>query len=106
MCIRDRVYVWVLNVVVPVTLMFPVTLVLSDSTIFPLPLSITIFPVVDPPRVSVWLLVVPRLPRPVRKVLLSPEFAEIEAVGVPPLVLVKANFEERVDVPPTRRSYV
>jgi len=55
----------------------PVMVVLSERLINPLPLSITTFPVVEPPRVSVWLLVVPRLPRPVRKVLLSPEFADI-----------------------------
>ena len=58
--------------------MLPVTPRVPVIEVFSL---IATFPVVDPPSVNVWLLVVPRLPRPVRKVLLSPEFAEIEAVG-------------------------
>ena len=51
-------------------------------------------------------MVVPRTPLPERKVALLPEFAEIEATGVPPATLVTANFAELVDVPPTRRSRV
>ena len=56
-----------------------------------------IFPVVLPPNVRVWALVVPRLPNPVRKVALFPEFADIDAVGVPdPVMLSTANFADAV----------
>jgi len=77
----------------------------SARVIKPDPESTTMLPVVAPPMVSVWLLVVPRLPAPVRNVaLLRPP--EIEAVGVPELTLVKANLADAVEIPPINRSTV
>jgi len=61
-------------------------------------------PVVPLPSCKVWLLVVPSIPVAVRDV--APVVPEIEAVGVPPATLVKANFAEAVDVPPSRKSCV
>jgi hypothetical protein len=61
-------------------------------------------PVVFPPNVNVWLFVVPKTPVPVRKVLLFPLFAEIDAVGVPMFKLITANFAPIVEKPPTRKS--
>ncbi len=49
-------------------------------------------------------MVVPRLPSPVRKVLIFPLFADIEATGVPPALLTKANFAVSVEIPPTNKS--
>ena len=66
----------------------------------------TMSPVVLPPKVSVWELVVARLPRPVRKVLLFPELAEIDAVGVPESTPVNANLAVEVALLPRRRSRV
>jgi hypothetical protein len=63
-------------------------------------------PVLAPPKVRVCPLVAPRLPRPVKKVALFPEFAEIDAVGVPELTFRTANLAAAVDVPPMRRSTV
>jgi hypothetical protein len=51
-------------------------------------------------------LVVPRLPLPERKVLALAVVPAIEAVGVPPATLMKANLAEAVEVPPTNRSTV
>src|SRR3989344_1404221 len=73
------------------------------------PESITMFPVEVPPMVSVWALVVPRLPSPVRNVALFPEFAEIDAVGVPREVdppSMNANLAVAVAVEPSIRSTV
>ena len=64
-------------------------------------------PVVLPPNVRVWALVVPRFPAPVRKAALSAVPAEIEAVGVRlPVILSTANLAEEVVVPPKSRSRV
>jgi len=55
------------------------------------------------------LFVVPSTPRPVRYVALSPEFAEILAVGVPREVdptLMKANFDDSVEIAPSVKSVV
>jgi len=51
-------------------------------------------------------LVVPSIPVPVKKVLLLPEPAEMEAVGTPVLTLVNANFAEAVEVLPISKSCV
>ena len=51
-------------------------------------------------------MVVPRLPLPVRKVLVFAVVPAIEAVGVPPATLIKANLAEPVEVLPSRRSSV
>ena len=80
--------------------------VASWRLITPLPESMFTNPVVLPPRVKVCPLVVCRLPRPVKYVAIFPEAPEIEAVGVPELTPVNANFEEAVDTPPKRRSRV
>jgi len=81
--------------------------VASARFTLPEPASITMSPVVEPPRVRVWALVVPRLPPPVKKAALFPEFADIEAVGVnAPVMFRTANFAEAVVVPPIRRSMV
>src|SRR3989344_6040794 len=65
-----------------------------------------IFPVESPPSVKVCVLVVARFPVPVRYAALLPEFAEIEAVGVPVFIFKTPNFAEVEAVPPTRRSTV
>ena len=78
---------------------------LSERVINPLPLSITIFPVELPPRVSVWALVVCIVPVALRDRALL-EVPEILAVGVPPATLIKANLAEVVDTPPRRTSTV
>ena len=49
-------------------------------------------------------MVVPRLPSPERKVLALAVVPAIEAVGVPPATLRKANLAEAVEVPPRRKS--
>jgi len=51
-------------------------------------------------------LVVPIFPRPLIYVALLPELAEMEAVGVPPATLRKANLADVVAVLPRRRSSV
>ena len=81
----------------------------SDMDTSPVPLSITMFPVVAPPRVRVCAFVVWRLPSPVKYVAMFPEFAEIEATGVPVEVepaLMNANLALSVDVAPRARSVV
>ena len=70
------------------------------------PVLIAKLPVVEPPSVKVWALVVPRLPKPVRKAALLPELAEIVAVGVPELTLMKPNLAEAVAVLPIKTSRV
>jgi len=77
---------------------------LSASCKILLPESMRIFPVEEFPMVSVCMLVVPKTPRPESVVALFPEFAEIEAVGVPPATLIKANLELAVAVDPNNRS--
>ncbi len=49
---------------------------------------------------------VPSIPRPDKVVALLPELAEIEAVGVPELMLRSATFAEAVAFEPTSRSSV
>ena len=56
----------------------------------------TMLPVELLPKVNVCLLVVASIPVPVRYVLLSPLFAEIEAVGVPLFTFIKANLADCV----------
>src|SRR3989304_9402055 len=63
-------------------------------------------PVLLPPIVRLWLLVVARLPLPVRKVLAPATEPAMEAVGVPEPTLMKANLAEGVALPPTKRSTV
>ena len=64
------------------------------------------FPVEAFPRVNVCLFVVPITPSPESVIALSPELAEIEAVGVPPATFRNPNLAEVVDVAPTRTSRV
>src|SRR5260221_631921 len=66
----------------------------------------TTFPVLLPPSVRLCALVVPRLPSPVKKVVLLDRFPEREAVGTPDATFSKANFAALVEVPPSRRSSV
>ena len=66
----------------------------------------TISPVEVLPMVSVCLLVVAKVPPPVMYRLLLPEFAEMEAVGIPLATFRNANFDEVVAVPPRERSKV
>jgi len=63
-------------------------------------------PVEALPNCNVCLFVVPRTPVPVSNVALLPLPAEIEAVGMPELTFVNANFALPVDVAPSRRSSV
>lgn len=94
-------------IVVPVMVKLPLSVVLSARVIADDPESITMFPVVVPPRVSVCILVVARLPAPVMYVLFAPLFADIEAVGTPvPVLFVKANLADDVDVEPNNTSTV
>src|SRR6266446_131755 len=65
-----------------------------------------IFPVVPLPNVKVCAFVVPSTPAPVKNVALFPKFAETDAVGVPPELLIKANFAEADEFPPTNISRV
>jgi len=85
-------------IVVPLSVKLPAvvsTLLLLKKLILPVE-----------PSVSVWLLVVPSTPAPVRKVALLPFAAEMEAVGIPPALFKKPNFAEAVAVPPSRTSTV
>jgi hypothetical protein len=91
-------------VIVPVALRVPVIEVLSSNEIFDDPESITIFPVFNPPRVSVCLLVVESVPSPAMYVAILPELAEMEAVGVPVLTFRNANLADEVDIPPSKKS--
>jgi hypothetical protein len=68
------------------------------------PESITMSPVVTPPIVNVWALVVPRFPVPVKYVALSPLFAEMDAVGVPVPTLTKPNLADALELPPSKKS--
>jgi hypothetical protein len=67
--------------------------------------SVTL-PVEPEPKVKVCALVVPNTPIPERVVAIFPLFAEIDAVGVPLLTLMNANFEDTVAFDPRRRSCV
>lgn len=85
----------------------PVIEVLSESEIREEPESITMFPVVEPPRASVCMFVVAKFPAPVMYVLFAPELADIDAVGTPvPVLLVNAKRADDVAVPPNNTSYV
>jgi len=66
----------------------------------------SILPVVSEPSVSVCLFAVPIVPVPVRNRALPPAFAEIDAVGVPPATLLKANFALDVAAAPRSKSSV
>lgn len=96
----------VVNVVAPVWVKLPESVVASTKLIRPVPEFKTMLPVVSPPKVKVCALVVPRLPAPVRNVLLFVVPAEIEAVGVPPATFMKANRAEAVEVLPSKISSV
>lgn len=63
------------------------------------------FPVVFDPRVRVEAFVVPRVPSPLMYVELLPLFAEIDAVGVPELMLRTANLADGVELDPRRKSW-
>src|SRR5690348_4228043 len=80
------------------------------AKLIPFPLAFipfkVILPVVLPPRVKFWKLVVPKTPAPERKVALLPLLAEILAVGAPVRLLINANFALLVAVPPRSRSSV
>jgi hypothetical protein len=81
----------------------PVTFVLSDRVISPVPESITMLPVVAPPRVRVWLLVVAKVPSAViENPPASP--ADRVAVGVPEATLRNAILADDVVAPPSSRS--
>src|SRR5437763_12913878 len=69
--------------------------------LFPAPMLKLISPVEALPSVRVCLLVVPNVPSPVIYVALFPLLADIDAVGVFALTLMKANFALAVAVPPT-----
>src|SRR5437773_5559170 len=84
-----------------VKLLFPL-----KKLIKPEPELIKIFPVPFPPMVSVCLFVVANVPSPVMYVAIFPEFAEIDATGVPVFIWRTANLAEAVDCPPTKRSVV
>ena len=84
----------------------PVITRLSEKSIMSAPEFSSIFPVVDVPSVSVCLLVVPIVPSPVKYKALLPEFAEIDAVGVPAAMFSTANLAEEVACPPTKKSTV
>ena len=56
--------------------------------------------------VKFCILVVARLPAPVRKVALLAVLAEMDAVGVFPAILRTANLAEAVEVPPMNMSQV
>ena len=68
---------------------------------FPVELNAEEFPIV-----RFCILVVCKIPVPVRYVELFPLFALMDAVGVPLFTLITANLEELVAVPPIRRSTV
>ena len=64
-------------------------------------------PVVPPPMVKFCILVVARLPLPVRKVFEFAVVPAIEAVGTPePIILSTANLADAEAVPPIKRSRV
>ena|SRR3989344_1993525 len=63
-----------------------------------------ISPVDVVPRVKVCILVVDKVPVPVRYEALFPEFADIVAVGVPELIFKTPNLAEEEVAPPRRRS--
>jgi len=65
-----------------------------------------IVPVVEPPRVRGAMLVVARLPSPVRYVATLAVVPDMEAVGVPSFTLSIANLADVVETPPMRRSVV
>ena len=78
--------------------------IVSEKLMTPAPESTTTFPVVDPPTVKVWPFVVARLPSPVRYVAMLPEFADIEAVGVPLFMFNNPILALAVAVEPSNKS--
>ena len=85
----------------------PVIAVLSERAIEPEPESITMFPVVEPPMLRVFILRDWRVAvEPVRDIPLPFVVAEIVAVGAPSLIPVTANSAEEVAVEPKRKSRV
>lgn len=89
----------------------PVPVVPKRMALFPVDdpnpmLPSAMLPVDKEPRLSVCMFVVPSTPPPVRNVALLPLFADIDAVGVPPATLMKANFALADDIPPNKTSYV
>jgi len=91
--------------VAPLTARSPLMVVSSERVIDEDPESITIFPVVEPPRVRVWAAVVWINPAAVKYVAPAAP-AEAEAVGVPELIFKAANLAEVEAVAPMRRSTV
>jgi hypothetical protein len=81
-------------------------MVASDKRVMFAPPSITISPVEEVPRLRVCILVVPKVPLPVKKAAVLAVEPAIVAVGVPPATLVNANLAEAVEVPPRRTSTV
>src|SRR5258708_344906 len=67
--------------------------------------EMTMLPVLAPPIVKVWALVVPRVPVAVNETALL-FVPEIEAVGVPPATLVKANLALVVALDPKSKYWV
>src|SRR5579872_5804743 len=92
-----------LMVLVVAALMIPARVKLPEVVRTLAPEKKLILPEV--PRVNVCPLVVPRVPLPERNVALLP-VPEIEAVGIPPATLVKANLAELVALEPSNRSWV
>ena len=66
--------------------------------------EITIFPVFPPPRVSVCLFPVWKLPEASKNALVPFNPDDTDAVGVPLLMFNTANFADVVERPPRRRS--
>src|SRR5437667_3221276 len=79
---------------------------LSASWVTLTPESITTLPVEGEPMFKVWSLVVPKTPAPLRYAALFPLLAEMDATGVPPALLRKANLADSDDVPPIKTSTV
>ena len=92
--------------VAPLTARSPLMVVSSERVIEDDPLSIVIFPVSDPPRVSVLLSVVDMVPPELTYVPPPVDEAATEATGVPELMFKTANLADDVACPPTRRSRV
>jgi hypothetical protein len=82
----------------------PRLIVASDRIVVFEPLSITMLPVVEEPRVRVCALVVDNTPSPERYVAVLPLLPEIEAVGVPLATFKNANLAEVEAVPPIAKS--
>ncbi len=94
-----------LAVRVPETVRDEEAVVASDKVIDEVPESITMFPVVAPPRVKDCMAVVERVPVALRY---DPPAAPAEsvAVGVPELIFITANLADAVLCPPIAKSTV